>query len=445
MNIETLLSDELLSIISNEIVDVFDKESSKILIDKTSLILKESEKESETLEVLINRFNKDKNLSKLKKTLSIFSFLNDNIEDLQIIDKVRLENPDNKLYVYIWLYLKFEVFEGDEYFEYQFIDFLTEVFAKYEWLMETEVFINSFYSLYTDNDGDIWLSNQLLKVFVNASKKYPDFVSIKDILIWAYYSREEYNKALDLVKLRLNVLDLNKDSANYKSHKIYYLIHRAELLFKQNKLDKALSDADYIIDQAGYDDVIGYANVFGLRIGINLKKNNLKQLDSDCLILINSLELFYIKIALQDRYPEALKCIEEFIVKIAKQHTSKYNKTTKDKIFAYTSEIGRIEISGNDNWKLQDEVNPIFKIKLKNNKNISIKIQELIEGNLVTNIEVIDGAKLTEDEQGMIINWLNLSSLMSEKNIGIKTTNIKYISMVLNFLNAENTLGDIYI
>lgn len=437
--IETLISKELLNITSNEIKKISDNQLSKTLISKASLLIKKALEETNSFEILIDLFNKEENLSKLKKTLSLFSFLNDNIEDLQIIDKLRLSKLDNKLYVYIWLGLKFNEFKKDEYSEYELINFLTEIFEKYEWLMKIHILFDNFPGLYCNNGEDVCMSEAILKVFVNASKKYPDVTSIKEMLILAYYSRAEYDKSLELIELSLNTTEINRGIHKYQ--KIYYLTLRAEIFFKQNKLDEALTDANYIINKIGHYSVFRYVEVFLLRISINLKKNNIKQLNSDCLTLIGSLgirELSDLHINVTNKYPEAVSYIEKHIDKIKKLYTSKNNT------FSYVSEIGEIKILGDNDYQTDSLGDAFFNIKLKNKKRINIELQHLIEDDCVTGFEVLYDDKLTEDEKNMVITWLSSPCLISEKNIGYETTNYQYIYIHWRLLEIQTHVGEDY-
>ena len=121
--IEELITTELLSIISKEILEEYDKVLSEKLIKKISSCINRVSEQSIGFDFysIYNCFYYEDGLYKLKKTRILFSLIIDNTDDLQAIDKLRLKNPDNKLYIYMWLYLKIEIFQFDEYFAYELV------------------------------------------------------------------------------------------------------------------------------------------------------------------------------------------------------------------------------------------------------------------------------------------------------------------------------------
>ena len=294
-------------------------------------------------------------------------------------------------------------------------------------------------------ENNVLLRDEVLTLFEEANKKYSKNTELNSYLISVYIIRDEFSKAIDMLDLSLNLI--GKTDKNYKNHESFFIRRRAEVYFESGDYEKALIDANYKIEQKenglSFDSLIAYL----IRISINLKKKNIKQSDSDCFKLINSIGVSRIFSALSDYYPDANNYMEQYIEKLAKKHTTKYDEETNNKIFKMNSGIGKIEISGNGDWEWEwdSDMAPFFDIKFTGKETKSIKIPEPTNDNLTQNIEVLYDAKLTKEQEKQIANWLRSPSALSKKNIGIKTTNYKYISIVWDFLNAKNSIADISI
>ena len=440
MDDEKLIINEMLDIISKEISDVFDEESSKLLIDRVNVKFEEAQNINNSIQFIITYFKEDKNLSKLKKSIQLLSFLKDNINDFEVINKKRIENPDKKIYVLIWLYLSIENFSEDEFFEYELFEFLEEVFFKYEYLVYLYDFFESTNFLNVLYPDDLWLSDKAIELYIKASKKYPETDRFKTILALVYTERRELTKAFNMVDILLN--SLQEESLNYVDTRRYYIGIRAGIYYENNELDKALNDVNYIINSEENIDVWDYSFYYLQRIAINIEMKNLKQADADSLILITAFNIWDIFLAIDDSLPIAIKYIEKYLDKLSKYHTKAFNNKTNEKSFYFNSEIGKIKVVGNDNWTWKDGIDPFFILKLNNKKSLTIKIQDVFNDNIIEDIELLNNKTINTEDKTLIIEWLNSKSLLSEKNIGLKMANYQYISIVWKLLNYENSIED---
>jgi len=444
MDYENLVSKEVLNIFNKEISGVFDKKSSQILIHKVQNKFKKVINDSNTTDLLITFFKEDEDLSKLKNALELLYFLKDNIENLESINKKRIANPNNKLYVILWIRLSIEQFYDDEFFDYELFDFYTELFTKYEYLVSMDNFFydtDIFNVLYKDN---LWLTDKSVEMFKELIQKYPNEITFKVFLTQIYIQKRELAKALDLAETLFN--SLQKDSPSYLNDKRYLTGMRAEIYYLNEEFDKALTDVNYIIDNKSHKDVIYYLSYYLLRIAINLKSNKQKDADADALILINNLDLFDIFITIDDyNFKIAVEYLEKYIDKLTKLHTKSLNEKTNEKLFYFRSNIGKIEVFGSDSWTCKDGINPFFTLKFNNKKNLTIKIQNITKSSNVYDIELLDNKTINTEDKSLIIEWLNSESKLSEKKIGAKLTNYQYISIVWKLLNKENGIDDPYV
>lgn len=447
MYYDELLYKEIINTISKEISDKFDTKSSKILIDKVNKIFNETFKEcfeDAMTSLPIKCIKTDKYLSKLTKTLKLLSFLDKNIDNFQLINNRRINNPNNKLYVLLWARLNIKIFLEDEYFEYEIFDFYNELFTEYEYLVYYNEFIEDkciFNILYQNN---LWLTDKAINLLKKLVSKHPSIDIFKIILAQIYTEKKELIKALEYAQILLN--SLQKESKNYLERKYFYTQLRAEIYYLNNEFDKAQKDLDYLLSDETNNDYVSVLYKLLFSINISLKTNNLKQAYTNSLFLITIFDVFDLQRHLDSSYfPIETEFIVKYINKLAKQHIKLFNKKTNEKSFYFRSNIGKIEVFGSDKWSWQDGIEPFFILKFNNKKSLTIKIQDVPENRKITDFELLENKTIGSEDKLLIIDWLNSKSKLSEKNIGAELTNYQYISIIWTLLNKENNIKDTFV
>ena len=305
MKTEEFLLNELKKSFFNEVNNCYREEELVLVKTKIDqLITKEALKEIELIELII----KDKNLSKLKYSVSILLIINDvntifddfNHEVFSIrklldqIIKKKSDNPKNKIFPYLWVKISMRYFKINEYPESEIVTFYKEFLENYDYLIELDDM-----SLDTDYlkfpSANLYKSKDLTIVFENAVKKYQDNYSFKELLILFYAWQRNYDKALTSIHTYLDSLPQRRKNFEYKkgeyrehnSH-LGVLLDLTIINYNLNLYDKALESANLLLKNLSYTELVGYKQdirgfetALFIRVDINLKNNNNKALEDD--------------------------------------------------------------------------------------------------------------------------------------------------------------------
>ena len=334
---------EWLKIAKEEINSIFKLEEALVLSEG----LKIPEFEDSWYEPLLETLKEHKQLKELKNSIFIldlfFKVKNFSTKQKDVMKQKKLitflenrlaNNPANKMNTFCVFVAKHNFLLNQEYFEIELTDFFTELFEKYDFLIQMHDFFDQTRLLDIDIPVDVWGSDNFILIFENAMKKYPNKFEIKERLAHVYFFKKELTKTLSIINLFLENLNDKQKSFLYNTkyefieqrNHLEFLQLRGRIYYDLKMFDKALIDMNAVLDNLpeklenwslgpyGNYPIIGrgiYIQANLIRITINLKKQgNQNDLSVDFSSLTN--KNFHFDSDLWEKsFPEAIQYIKK--------------------------------------------------------------------------------------------------------------------------------------
>ena len=306
MRTEEFVLNELKESFINEANNCFRAE--ELVLVKTK-IDKSISKEALKDIVLIEKIAKDKQLAKLKYSISTLLTINDvNVifDDfdheifpikmlLDQIIKKKSDNPKNRIFPYFWVKTSVRYFKIEEYFESEIVAFYKEFFENYDYLLDLDDIEYETDYPRLPSGGDIYSNIELTKVFEKAVEKYQNNLTLIFLLIYFYGAQNKMDKAEIEVHKYLNSLPERYKRFEYEDYKdrehnthLAVLQALAVIKYDSELYDEALNAASLLLDNLIYTEVVGikrdirgFEQSLFIRVTINLKRHNKKALEAD--------------------------------------------------------------------------------------------------------------------------------------------------------------------
>jgi len=292
MKTEELFDNELLNIVRIEAEAKFGPETAEVITKKIEDYHYDSDEYPE-YEEFIEFLKNDEDISSLSDFARIVNVLWEINEDeisrgtLEFVKEQHQLDPSDKLQAILYIRVKVQTLDEEELLDKDLADFLSEVYMKFDYLVELDDFLEGTLDLMRLMTYDI-LHNQadlFIPVYEQATKKFPSKFALKFYLAEMYYYSKSYEESLALFdEVRLSIERYSKDDIRPLDEQLYYyseVVEKIAMIYdKFGEDEKVKTYVDYVINNLPIAYELGggetecvdfHVNSFFLRMRQNMK------------------------------------------------------------------------------------------------------------------------------------------------------------------------------
>ncbi len=199
-------------------------------------------------------------------------------DNLEIIEDVLRDKPDNRFFSFIWVIYKVCQYKLNGATNEQVADLLKKLFSDYGELVLIDGFIDGLELRQLREPGD-WNQEVFAPVFEKAAVDFEKKHAIRAMLAEIYWFNKDFKQAISTYTKLVNNIDfthvedyLDDDFTLIDYYKVVQ--NRGVLYQISGDTTKALNDADFVIENAPVEAAEDFLPAFFTRMRINIDANN---------------------------------------------------------------------------------------------------------------------------------------------------------------------------